>query len=62
GGFLTVLQQPPSAGAQPAIPAWSESGARPQIEAVKRAFDPLQQLARGRLPGVPAQAQAGATR
>ncbi len=48
GGALTVLVQPPSA----AIPAWLDTPARPVIEAVKRQFDPLQQLCRGRLPGV----------
>ena len=51
GGFLTVLQQP-----QPAqLPAWGDAPARPVIEAIKRHFDPLQQLARGRLPGVAPQ-------
>ena len=49
GGELIVLQQP--AGSTP-IPAWVNSPTRPWIEAVKREFDPLQQLARGRLPGV----------
>ena len=48
GGFLTVLRQP--AGQQ--LPAWEDAASRPWIEAVKRSFDPLQQLARGRLPGV----------
>ncbi len=48
GGTLSVLQQPPSAS----LAAWDDSPARPVIEAVKREFDPLQQLARGRLPGV----------
>ena len=48
GGNLTVLQQP-----QPhALTAWTDAPARAVIEAVKREFDPLQQLARGRLPGV----------
>jgi glycolate oxidase FAD binding subunit len=50
GGTLTLLEQP--SGAQ--LPAWESSPARPLIEAVKREFDPLQQLARGRLPGVQA--------
>lgn len=52
GGFLTVLRQP----AAQALPAWEDAASRPMIEAVKRAFDPLQQLARGRLPGVHPQA------
>ncbi|MFM7651328.1 MAG: FAD-binding oxidoreductase [Synechococcus sp.] len=48
GGFLTVLRQP----AGQSLPAWEDAASRPMIEAVKRSFDPLQQLARGRLPGV----------
>jgi len=48
GGYLTVLQQPQST----AVPAWSDAPSRALIEAVKREFDPKQQLARGRLPGV----------
>ena len=48
GGFLTVLSQP----AGSTIPAWLDAPSRPLIEAVKRQFDPRQQLARGRLPGV----------
>ena len=48
GGFLTVLQQP----APPSLPAWLDAPSRGLIEAVKREFDPKQQLARGRLPGV----------
>ena len=48
GGALTVLDQP--AGAD--LPAWEDAPSRPLIEAVKRQFDPGQQLARGRLPGV----------
>ena len=48
GGALSVLQQPSSAS----LATWDDSPARPVIEAVKREFDPLQQLARGRLPGV----------
>jgi glycolate oxidase FAD binding subunit len=48
GGFLTVLNQPTGN----AIPAWVDAPSRPLIEAVKRQFDPKQQLARGRLPGV----------
>jgi len=52
GGQLIVLQQPASAA--PPLPSWLDAPARPWIEAVKREFDPLQQLARGRLPGVQA--------
>jgi len=48
GGWLTVLRQP--AGFQ--LPAWLDAPSRPLIEAVKRRFDPQQQLAPGRLPGV----------
>ncbi len=48
GGYLTVLQQP----AGSATPAWLDAPSRPLIEAIKRQFDPKQQLARGRLPGV----------
>lgn len=51
GGQLTVLRQPPGPPAA-AIPAWLDAPARPLIEALKRQFDPKQQLARGRLPGV----------
>ncbi|MBM5807659.1 MAG: FAD-binding oxidoreductase [Cyanobacteria bacterium M_surface_10_m2_179] len=51
GGQLSVLQQP--AGLNPPLAAWEESPASRMIEAVKREFDPLQQLARGRLPGAP---------
>lgn len=48
GGDLTVLEQP-----QPrALHAWDDAPTRAVIEAIKRDFDPLQQLARGRLPGV----------
>jgi glycolate oxidase FAD binding subunit len=56
GGQLSVLQQP----LQPAaLACWEVSPASAMIEALKREFDPLQQLARGRLPGV---AQAGLSR
>jgi glycolate oxidase FAD binding subunit len=48
GGYLMVLEQPTGS----ALPAWENAPARPVIEALKREFDPLQQLARGRLPGV----------
>ena len=48
GGQLTVLKQPQGGG----LPAWLDVPARPVIEAVKRQFDPRQQLCRGRLPGV----------
>lgn len=50
GGWLTVLRQP--AGSE--LPAWLDAPSRPLIEAVKRRFDPLEQLAPGRLPGVAA--------
>ena len=50
GGYLTVLQAPQGQDIQ----AWGDAPARPIIEAVKRQFDPLQQLSRGRLPGVQA--------
>jgi glycolate oxidase FAD binding subunit len=53
-GFLTVLQQPH--GSSSALVAWEDVPSRPLIEAIKRQFDPLQQLARGRLPGVAPQA------
>jgi glycolate oxidase FAD binding subunit len=48
GGHLTVLCQPGGS----TIPAWLDAPSRPVIEAIKRQFDPKQQLARGRLPGV----------
>ena len=48
GGQLMVLVQQ---GNQQ-VSAWTDTPARPVIEAVKRQFDPLQQLSRGRLPGV----------
>jgi glycolate oxidase FAD binding subunit len=48
GGMLTVLMQP----AGGSLPAWEDAPSRTLIEAVKRQFDPKQQLARGRLPGV----------
>jgi glycolate oxidase FAD binding subunit len=48
GGMLTVLVQPDGS----TLPAWEDAPSRPLIEAVKRQFDPKQQLARGRLPGV----------
>jgi len=52
GGQLSVLIQP---GTQPgALPSWLDAPSRPLIEAVKRQFDPKQQLSRGRLPGVAA--------
>ena len=59
GGFLTVLQQPSGSGSS--MPAWSDTPSRPLIEAIKREFDPLQQLARGRLPGVAPQPQVAPT-
>jgi glycolate oxidase FAD binding subunit len=48
-----VLQQPGGTGS--AVAAWENAPSRPLIEAIKREFDPLQQLARGRLPGVAPQ-------
>jgi len=48
GGFLTLLQAPTPCR----LAAWDDAPHRPLIEAVKRRFDPLQQLNRGRLPGV----------
>ena len=52
GGYLSVLRQPPGSE----IPAWLDAPSRPLIEAIKRQFDPKQQLARGCLPGVQPQA------
>ena len=52
GGYLTVLHQPQPAAGSPLLPSWLDAPSRPLIEAVKRQFDPKQQLARGRLPGV----------
>ena len=49
GGQLSVLHQPPSSSP---LPCWDASPASGIIEALKREFDPLQQLGRGRLPGV----------
>lgn len=48
GGYLTVLQGP----SPHPIAAWEDAPSRRVIEAVKHQFDPLQQLCRGRLPGV----------
>ena len=48
GGHLSVLLQP----AGSSLPAWLDAPSRPLIEAIKRQFDPKQQLARGRLPGI----------
>ncbi|MCX5937218.1 MAG: FAD-binding oxidoreductase [Cyanobium sp. LacPavin_0920_WC12_MAG_62_9] len=48
GGYLTVLKQP----ATSELPAWLDAQSRPMALAIKRQFDPKQQLARGRLPGV----------
>jgi glycolate oxidase FAD binding subunit len=50
GGSLTVLRQPHANGTP--MPVWDSSAAREITEAVKRCFDPLQQLSRGRLPGI----------
>ena len=48
GGYLTMLKQ----AATSELPAWLDAPSRPMVEAIKRQFDPKQQLARGRLPGV----------
>ena len=48
GGSLTILKQPRGADQ----PAWLDAPSRELILAVKRQFDPRQQLCRGRLPGV----------
>jgi glycolate oxidase FAD binding subunit len=48
GGYLTVLKQPTASE----LPAWLDAPSRPMALAIKRQFDPKQQLARGRLPGV----------
>ena len=48
GGYLTVLKQP----ATSELPAWLDAPSRTMALAIKRQFDPKQQLARGRLPGV----------
>ena len=48
GGWLSVLIQPPGGD----LEAWLDAPSRPLIEAVKRRFDPMLQLAPGRLPGV----------
>jgi glycolate oxidase FAD binding subunit len=55
GGHLSVLRQP----AGQAIPAWLDTPSRPLIESIKRQFDPKQQLAPGRLPGVQPQPGTG---
>jgi len=49
GGELNVLMQPHSTDS--ALASWNASTAQNWIDAIKREFDPLQQLARGRLPG-----------
>ena len=54
GGHLTVLRQPPSSN----LVAWRDAPAKALIEAVKRQFDPKNQLAPGRLPGVAAAVQS----
>ena len=48
GGYMTLLRQPPGSR----MAAWLDAPSRSIIEAIKRQFDPKQQLARGRLPGV----------
>ena len=58
GGQLTLLLQPAGrsstadTASATALPAWLDAPSKPLIEAVKRQFDPRQQLCRGRLPGV----------
>jgi glycolate oxidase FAD binding subunit len=54
GGHLSVLLQPEGAD----LDAWSDAPAKGLMEAVKRQFDPLGQLAPGRLPGVARPVQA----
>ena len=49
-GQLMVLRQPETPDQR--LPAWGDAPAKAVIEAVKRQFDPQQQLCRGRLPGV----------
>ena len=52
GGYLSVLRQPTPHPDSTPVAAWLDAPSKPLIEAVKRQFDPKQQLARGRLPGV----------
>jgi glycolate oxidase FAD binding subunit len=47
-GYLTVLQSPNNSK----LDAWADVKSKPLIKAVKKQFDPLNQLCRGRLPGV----------
>ncbi|UPH89198.1 FAD-binding oxidoreductase [Synechococcus sp. NB0720_010] len=48
GGELTLLQQPSRSG----LTSGPEHANHSLVAAIKREFDPLQQLARGRLPGL----------
>ena len=48
GGELTLLQQPSPSD----LTSWPERANHNLVAAIKREFDPLQQLARGRLPGL----------
>ena len=48
GGELTLLQQPSSRG----LTSGHKTANHSLVAAIKREFDPLQQLARGRLPGL----------
>lgn len=48
GGELMVMQQPSSSG----LTSGPEGANHTLVAAIKREFDPLQQLARGRLPGL----------
>ncbi|MFN9547468.1 MAG: FAD-binding oxidoreductase [Cyanobacteriota bacterium] len=58
GGHLTVLCQPAEAN----LSAWRDAPAKALIEAVKHQFDPKDQLAPGRLPGVAARTQPSVAR
>jgi glycolate oxidase FAD binding subunit len=58
GGYLTVLRQPPQAN----LASWLDAPSKALIEAVKRQFDPKNQLVPGRLPGVAAPVQPAVAR
>ncbi len=53
GGQVTILNQPLKADA--IIPAWLDASSKLLIESIKKQFDPYNQLAKGRLPGVAAK-------
>jgi glycolate oxidase FAD binding subunit len=57
GGHLTVLHQPEGSD----LTAWEDAPSRALIETVKQRFDPLGQLAPGRLPGVAAPVHPSAS-